>query len=104
MVALCPTSSNTDSTNEAASNHSESRWQAELVSCSAYSSTLKMKAIRSSKTSVDFQCTTWQYIPTGCTSNPTKRVLVSRGHALHKVYIFKKETIPIHKNKDTESE
>jgi hypothetical protein len=34
-----------------------------LVSCSAYFSTLKMEAICSSKTSVDFQQTTWCYIP-----------------------------------------
>jgi hypothetical protein len=34
-----------------------------LVSCSAYSSTLKMEAIWSSETSVDFQRTTQRYIP-----------------------------------------
>jgi hypothetical protein len=34
-----------------------------LVSCSAYSSTLKMEAICSSETSVDFQRTTRRYIP-----------------------------------------
>jgi hypothetical protein len=34
-----------------------------LVSCSAYSSTLKMEAICSSETSVDFQRTTQRYIP-----------------------------------------
>jgi hypothetical protein len=34
-----------------------------LVSCSAYSSTLKMKATCSSEMSVDFQRTTWRYIP-----------------------------------------
>jgi hypothetical protein len=34
-----------------------------LVSCSANSSTLKMEAIRSSETSVDFQQTTRRYIP-----------------------------------------
>jgi hypothetical protein len=33
-----------------------------VVSCSAYSSTLKMEAICSSETSVDFQRTTWRYI------------------------------------------
>jgi hypothetical protein len=33
-----------------------------LVSCSAYSSTLKMEAICFSETSVDFQRTTWRYI------------------------------------------
>jgi hypothetical protein len=38
-----------------------------LVSCSAYSSTLKMMATSSSETSVDFQRTTWRYIPEGCT-------------------------------------
>jgi hypothetical protein len=34
-----------------------------LVPCSAYSSTLKMEAIWSSETSVDFQQTTLRYIP-----------------------------------------
>jgi hypothetical protein len=47
-------------------NQRESRWQAEpaftLVSCSVYSSTLKMEAIYSSETSVDFQRTTLRYI------------------------------------------
>jgi hypothetical protein len=34
-----------------------------LVSCSAYSSTLKMETICSSETPVDFQRTTRRYIP-----------------------------------------
>jgi hypothetical protein len=34
-----------------------------LVSCLAYYSTLKMDVICSSEKSVDFQWTTWQYIP-----------------------------------------
>jgi hypothetical protein len=34
-----------------------------LVSCSVYSSTMKMEAIRSSETLVDFQRTTQRYIP-----------------------------------------
>jgi hypothetical protein len=34
-----------------------------LVSCSAYSSTLKMVVIYSSETLVDIQRTTWQCIP-----------------------------------------
>jgi hypothetical protein len=34
-----------------------------LVSCLAYSSTLKMEAICFSKMSVDFQHTTWPYAP-----------------------------------------
>jgi hypothetical protein len=34
-----------------------------LVSCQVYSSTMKMEAIYSSGTSVDFQRTKWQYIP-----------------------------------------
>jgi hypothetical protein len=34
-----------------------------LVSCTAYSSTLKMEAICSSEMSVDFHRTTWRYIP-----------------------------------------
>jgi hypothetical protein len=38
-----------------------------LVSCSAYFSTLKMEAVCSSETSVDFQRTTWRYIPEYCT-------------------------------------
>jgi hypothetical protein len=50
---------------------SESRWQASLclppaftlVSCSAYSPTLKMEAICSSEMSVNFQRTTRRYIP-----------------------------------------
>jgi hypothetical protein len=54
----------------------ESRWQAKLVSCSAYSSTLKMEALCSSETSVDFQRTTWHYTPKDntlrkCFSNKT---------------------------------
>jgi hypothetical protein len=34
-----------------------------LVFCLAYSSTLKMKATYSSKSSFDFQQTTWHFIP-----------------------------------------
>jgi hypothetical protein len=34
-----------------------------LVSFLAYSSTLKMEATRSSETLVDFQRSTWRYIP-----------------------------------------
>jgi hypothetical protein len=34
-----------------------------LVSCLAYSATLKKEATCSPKTSVDFQWTTWHYIP-----------------------------------------
>jgi hypothetical protein len=49
-----------------ARNQRESMWQAEpaftLVSCSDYSSTLKMEAIYSSETLVDFQRTTRRYI------------------------------------------
>jgi hypothetical protein len=33
-----------------------------LVSCLAYYSTLKMRAVCSSEISVDFYCTTWRYI------------------------------------------
>jgi hypothetical protein len=44
-----------------ARNQNGRRWQAEP--CSAYSSTLKMEAICFSETSVDFQRTTWHYIP-----------------------------------------
>jgi hypothetical protein len=33
------------------------------VSCLSYSSTMKMKAVRSSETSVDFQRISWRYIP-----------------------------------------
>jgi hypothetical protein len=40
-----------------------------FVSCSAYSSTLKMEAICSSETSVDFQRTTRRYIPGDSTLN-----------------------------------
>jgi hypothetical protein len=47
-----------------AKNQHKSRWQASmLLSCSAYSSTLKMEAICSSETSVHFQQTTRRYIP-----------------------------------------
>jgi hypothetical protein len=49
-----------------ARNQRESRYKAgafTLVSCSTYYSTLKMEAIRSSETSVDFQRTTLRYIP-----------------------------------------
>jgi hypothetical protein len=38
-----------------------------LVSCLAYSSTLKMVAACSSETSVDFQRIAWYYIPDGRT-------------------------------------
>jgi hypothetical protein len=34
-----------------------------VVSCSAYSSTLKMEGTRSFETSVDFQRITWRYTP-----------------------------------------
>jgi hypothetical protein len=34
-----------------------------LVSCLTYSSALKMEAVHSSKTLVDFHWSTWQYIP-----------------------------------------
>jgi hypothetical protein len=48
--------------------HHESKWEAEppgftIVSCLAYSSTLKMEAICSSETWVYFQRTTWHYVP-----------------------------------------
>jgi hypothetical protein len=46
-----------------ARNQHESRWQAMLVCCSAYPSTLKIKVTCSSETSVDFQRTTRRYIP-----------------------------------------
>jgi hypothetical protein len=46
-----------------AKNQREIRCQAELASCSAYSSTMKMEAIFSSETSGDFQRTTRRYIP-----------------------------------------
>jgi hypothetical protein len=46
-----------------------------LVSCSAYSLTLKMEAMCSSKTSVDFQQTTLQYVPEDST--------------LHVIFMFK---------------
>jgi hypothetical protein len=50
----------------------ETMWQAEppaftLVSCSAYSSPLKMEAICSSETSVEFKRTTRPYVPENIT-------------------------------------
>jgi hypothetical protein len=39
------------------------KWSFGLVSCLPYSSTLKIKAICSSETSVDSQRSTWRYIP-----------------------------------------
>jgi hypothetical protein len=55
-----------------------------LVSCSPYSLTLKMEAICSSETLVDFQQTTFHYIPedntlhnhAARTSNPTNIIIV----------------------------
>jgi hypothetical protein len=48
-----------------------------LLSCSAYSLVLKMEAIGCSETSVDFQQTTWRYMPEDSTLNKT-RCWVSR--------------------------
>jgi hypothetical protein len=50
-------------------NQRESRWQAELVYCSAYFSTLRMEAICSSETSVDFQWNIRRSIPEDSTLN-----------------------------------
>jgi hypothetical protein len=46
-------------------NHARNQHEAgsKQVSCLTYSSTLKMEAICSSETLVDFQRTTWRYIP-----------------------------------------
>jgi hypothetical protein len=56
-----------------------------LVSCSAYSSVLKMEAICSSYTSVDFQWATWYYIPEDTTLSDTNYILeVSKLHLLKK--------------------
>jgi hypothetical protein len=49
-----------------------------LVSCLAYSSTLKMEATYSSEMSVEFQRTIWRYIPEGKTLN-NRTVIVSEG-------------------------
>jgi hypothetical protein len=46
-----------------ARNQSESRWQAEVVPCLDYSSTLKMEVTCSSETSVFFQWNTRRYVP-----------------------------------------
>jgi hypothetical protein len=43
------------------------RWPWRVQSCSAYVSTLKMEAICSSETSVDFQRTIQRYTPEDCT-------------------------------------
>jgi hypothetical protein len=48
-----------------------------LIYCSAYSSTLKMEAVCSSETSIDFQRTTRRYIPDNSTpkiSEATRRI------------------------------
>jgi hypothetical protein len=59
-----------------------------LVSCSAYSSTLKKEAICSSETSVDFQRTTRLYIPEDSTlhthrSEDLKSYIESRPYIVH---------------------
>jgi hypothetical protein len=43
-----------------------------LVSSSAYSSTMKLEAIYCSEASVDFQQTTWLYMPEDSTHNKTR--------------------------------
>jgi hypothetical protein len=52
-----------------------------LVSCLAYFSTLKMKATSSTKTLVDFEETTWHFIP-------EDRTLHNHGCENLKAYIF----------------
>jgi hypothetical protein len=49
-----------------------------LVSCSAYSSTLKIEAICSSEASVDIQRITWRYIPQDSTLQKKKYVEVTQ--------------------------
>jgi hypothetical protein len=49
-----------------------------LVSCLAYSSTLKMEATYSSETSVDFRRTTWRYIPEDRTLQNGQKITESR--------------------------
>jgi hypothetical protein len=51
-----------------------------LVSYSAYSSTLKMEAICSSETSVDFQRATRRYIPEDSTLHPYIGLTISAVH------------------------
>jgi hypothetical protein len=51
-----------------------------LVSCMAYSSTLKIEVICSSETSVDFQRTTRRYIPEGSTLHYTFCSIYSMSH------------------------
>jgi hypothetical protein len=61
-----------------------------LVSCSAYFSTLKMEAIYSSETSVDFQRTTRRYIPEDSTlhnhrsENLKSYIILINPFSLHK--------------------
>jgi hypothetical protein len=56
-----------------------------LVSCSAYSSTLKMEAICSSYTSVDFQWAAWYYIREDSTLSDTIDILeMPKPHLLKK--------------------
>jgi hypothetical protein len=56
-----------------------------VLSCSAYSSTLKMEAICSSNASVDFQRSTWCYIPEDNTFSDTDDILeVSEQYLLNK--------------------
>jgi hypothetical protein len=47
-----------------------------MVSCVAYSSTLKMETLCSSETSVDFHRTTWLYIIDEKKNNPSNYNLV----------------------------
>jgi hypothetical protein len=55
--------SSSGSNNKPNKKLARSRWQAEQVSCMAYSSTLKMKVTCSPETSVDFKRTKRRYIP-----------------------------------------
>jgi hypothetical protein len=72
-----------------------------LVSCSAYSQTLKMEATCSSGTSVDFQRSTRRYIPGDGTHRPrtmfghAKDEAVGQFSALHneKRYLYGSPTI-----------
>jgi hypothetical protein len=69
-------------------SRARNQWQALLVSCVAYSSTLKMEVICFPKTSVDFQWTTWHYIPEDSTLQMELAQKSSKKLLLFKIYYY----------------